>query len=291
MPQFPHLSLPGMRESCMRTSRHAGTWAIRAKNCLSMTIPDLDPNFPHSRWGDHWEQLKKEGFLHFESLHRRKDGALIPMDISVNYLSFGGREYNIGFALDISERKRAENELRLSYSLNKTIIDSVNDAISLIDVRDFTIVSANNVFLKNYGYSDQAEIAGKHCYEITHHRPDMCSAPDDICPFIETVKTKDHFSVDHVHYDRKGKKIFVEVSTSPIRDETGQCRTGRACPAKYNRTERGRGGFAGLRIEVPQSLQAIFHQHADIRARRPDPGGEPCLGRAVGVEARCDQRL
>lgn len=121
----------------------------------------------------------------------------------------------------LSERQRVENSLRRSYNLTKTIIDSMNDAISLIDIRNFTIVGVNNVFLKQYGYSEESEIVGKHCYEITHHRPDVCSPPDDICPLIETVRTQEHFAVDHIHYDRQGNRIYVEVSTSPIRDESG----------------------------------------------------------------------
>jgi PAS domain S-box-containing protein len=119
------------------------------------------------------------------------------------------------------ERRREENALKRSYTLTKTIIDSMNDAISLIDVRNFTIVGVNSMFLKQYGYSDVSELVGKHCYEITHRRPDVCSPPDDICPLLETVRTKDHFSVDHVHYGRQGEKIYVEVSTSPIKDEGG----------------------------------------------------------------------
>ncbi len=120
------------------------------------------------------------------------------------------------------ERNRAETLLNQYYQLNKTIIDSMNDAISLIDVRDFTLVAVNRVFLQNYGYSDESEVIGKHCYQITHHRSEVCSAPDDICPLIETVKTKEHFAVDHVHYDRGGEKIYVEVSTSPIKDVNGK---------------------------------------------------------------------
>jgi PAS domain S-box-containing protein len=121
----------------------------------------------------------------------------------------------------LAELKQAENSLRRSYDLVKTIIDSMNDAISLINVRDFTIAGVNNVFLKNYGYSDESEVIGKHCYEITHSRSDVCSPPDDICPLVETVKSREHFSADHIHYDRHGNSIHVEVSTSPIKDEVG----------------------------------------------------------------------
>lgn len=188
---------------------------------LGMAVYDIDPNFPASIWPAHWNELKTGGALHFETVHRKKDGTQMPVQVSTNFIAFGGREYTWGFALDISERKRAENELKHAFMLTKTIIDSVNDAISLIDVRDYTIVAVNNAFLKNYGYPDASEIAGKHCYAITHRRTDVCSPPDDICPLIETVKTKEHFTADHVHYDREGREIYVEVSTSPIRDEAG----------------------------------------------------------------------
>jgi PAS domain S-box-containing protein len=119
------------------------------------------------------------------------------------------------------ERKRTEQSLRLSFELTKTIINSMHDSISLLDVRDFRIIGVNSSFLKEYGYSDEAEVLGKHCYEITHHRSDVCAPPDDICPLIETVRSGRHFSVDHVHYGSGGEKKFVEVSTVPIKDEEG----------------------------------------------------------------------
>ena len=191
------------------------------KDLLAMKIFDLDPNVGVSAWDDRWTQLKKEGSLHFETLHTKKDGSMIPVEISINYFSFGGREYNWAFAQDISERKRADNSLRRAYSLTKTIIDSMNDAISLIDARDFRIISVNRVFLEEYGYSDESEVAGKHCYEINHYRSEICSPPDDICPLAQTVRTGEHVVVDHMHYGKQGEKIYVEVSTSPIRDETG----------------------------------------------------------------------
>ncbi len=188
---------------------------------LGMSIPDIDPDFPLPNWRDAWAELKQRGSLQFETRHRRKDGSIFPVEITANYVVFSGKEYNWAFAQDISVRKQTEKELRRTYYLTKTIIDSMNDAISLINVRDFTIASVNSVFLNQYGYSHESELRGKHCYEVTHHRPDVCSPPNDICPLIETVRTKEHFAVDHVHYGKQGEKIYVEVSTSPIKDENG----------------------------------------------------------------------
>ncbi len=102
--------------------------AYSQKELLEMTIPDLDPEVPMSAWNDIWARLKKIGSWRFESLHRKKDGTLIPVEISANYVSFGGREYDWAYSVDISERKRAENELTRSYELIKTTVDSMMKA-------------------------------------------------------------------------------------------------------------------------------------------------------------------
>ncbi len=119
------------------------------------------------------------------------------------------------------ERKKLESRLRRSCELTKAIIDNMNESLSLIDVRTFNIIAVNKTFLKEYGYSDESEVLGRSCYEITHHRTEVCAPPDDLCPLVETVTLGEHFSVEHTHYCKGGEKIYVEVSTAPIRNENG----------------------------------------------------------------------
>ena len=38
----------------------------------SMTVPDIDPNFPSEAWPAHWNELKQKGSLTFESKHWSK---------------------------------------------------------------------------------------------------------------------------------------------------------------------------------------------------------------------------
>jgi PAS domain S-box-containing protein len=121
----------------------------------------------------------------------------------------------------LREQREAELSLRRSYERTKTIIDSMNDAVSLLDVRDFSIIGVNSTFLKEYGYSDELEVVGKHCYEITHGRKNVCDEPNDVCPLAETVRSGRHEVAEHVHWSRTGERIFAEVSTLPIKDEQG----------------------------------------------------------------------
>lgn len=117
--------------------------------------------------------------------------------------------------------KGIEEDLIHSGEFLHTVLDSMNDALSIIDANTFRILGVNRVFLEQYGLKEQ-EVIGKSCYEITHHRTDPCSLPNDMCPLKETLKTGRHASAEHIHYLPGGEKVFVEVSTSPIRNSTGR---------------------------------------------------------------------
>jgi PAS domain S-box-containing protein len=79
---------------------------------LGMTVHDIGPQFLPETWHAHWEEVRRQGALTFESPHRRKDGSLFPTEIVANWVRFGGREFLCAFARDISERKQAEERLR-----------------------------------------------------------------------------------------------------------------------------------------------------------------------------------
>jgi len=77
---------------------------------LGMTIFDIDPEFPRERWPQHWAELQELGSMNFETRHRRKDGVILPVEVTTAYFKYGGEEYNVGFARDITDRKKAEVE-------------------------------------------------------------------------------------------------------------------------------------------------------------------------------------
>ncbi len=83
---------------------------------LSMKIQEINPDFPPERWPAHWEALRRRRTFSAESKHRAKDGRLIPVEVTANYIEFDGKEYNCASARDITERKRAEEESRLLQS-------------------------------------------------------------------------------------------------------------------------------------------------------------------------------
>ena len=78
---------------------------------LTLSVLDIDPDFSSDRWENVWKALRENGRLTIETKHRTRDGRVIPVEVMANYLAFGGREIDCAFARDISERKRAEEDL------------------------------------------------------------------------------------------------------------------------------------------------------------------------------------
>ena len=59
------------------------------------------------------KELGRAGVMTMESVHQRKDGSLFPLETSMCLLTVGGRVLVMGIDRDITDRKRAEDELKL----------------------------------------------------------------------------------------------------------------------------------------------------------------------------------
>ena len=76
-----------------------------------MTVHDINPEFEADRWPSFWADMRRRGRDSFESLHRAKDGRLIPIEVSVMFIQYNQVECHCAFVRDISERKQAEQAL------------------------------------------------------------------------------------------------------------------------------------------------------------------------------------
>jgi len=118
-----------------------------------------------------------------------------------------------GIARDVTEGKRAEEEINRVAQEWKTTFDSITDLIAIQD-KDFKLIRVNKA------YSDvlkkkPKELIGKACYEVIHGTKEPW--PD--CPVRQARETK-KTSVTEFFEPRLG--IHLEVQASPILGENGE---------------------------------------------------------------------
>jgi PAS domain S-box-containing protein len=81
---------------------------------LTMSVSDVVPEYPRDIWDSHWDDLKREGSMHFETVSRNRDGREFPVEVTANYINIDGVEYNCAIVRDITDRKRSEDSLKKS---------------------------------------------------------------------------------------------------------------------------------------------------------------------------------
>ncbi|MBN1424081.1 PAS domain S-box protein [Candidatus Fermentibacteria bacterium] len=85
--------------------------------------------------------------------HRRKDGALITVVASSHDIPYQGRMARIAVITDITERKQAEDALRVSEQKFMKAFHATPDAIVISRVSDGVLLDVNEVFLRYTGHT------------------------------------------------------------------------------------------------------------------------------------------
>jgi PAS domain S-box-containing protein len=80
---------------------------------LNMHVYDFEITLPDTfSWKEHVKEVQKEGNLFFEGKHKRKDGTIFPVEVSIKLLEYRNKSHIVAIVRDITERKNAEEMSR-----------------------------------------------------------------------------------------------------------------------------------------------------------------------------------
>jgi PAS domain S-box-containing protein len=179
---------------------------------LSLSIPDVDPNYSKEGWGEFWEGFKPRGSITIESRYRTKQARVFPVEVNANYLEFDGNEYSFACVRDITERKEAEDALILERDKLEVVTQNIGAGLTIIS-RDYQIVWANKVTRDVYG-----DVVGRKCFEACNGLPVVCPH----CGVREIFESgKNRVVCEQWGKNVQGNPVCVEIVATPIRDKDG----------------------------------------------------------------------
>jgi PAS domain S-box-containing protein len=184
---------------------------------LSITVHDIDPDYSAEIWPEFWKKLKQSGSLTFESCHRTKEGKVFPVEITATFFEHNGKEYHCGFAHDITERKRAEEALRVSLEKYRIFFESFPLGITISD-KSGKIIEGNRQSEQLLGITREAHAQRRiDSKEWQIIRKDGTPMPVD--EYASTRALRENRLIENVEMGivkDKGEITWINVTAAPI---------------------------------------------------------------------------
>jgi PAS domain S-box-containing protein len=146
-----------------------------------------------------------------ETVRKRKDGTIINVSIIGAPILIAGQQVAV-YAIyrDISERKRADEELRVSAEKWQTTFNSITDIVSVISM-DHTFLEINKAGCESLGL-ERKDIIGNKCYELVHNLHNPLTG----CPCSLTMQSK-KMEMNEVFENGR----YYQLTAWPILDADG----------------------------------------------------------------------
>ncbi len=184
---------------------------------IGLTWKDLTPIRHHRLDTRRHEAARRTGKVQgYEKELIRKDGSLVPVSIFIHAVA-GDRDgvpIHFAFIRDISDRKQAEERLRVEKAYWERLFQSAPDAIAIESFGDLKVVNVNDRFCEFFGYSRE-ETLGKKLNDLVvpeslkgeGERLDLRAAEDWEAAPIETRRCR-----------KDGTLVDVAIQSVLIRD-------------------------------------------------------------------------
>jgi PAS domain S-box-containing protein len=183
-----------------------------------LTALDIKPEFTREKFEALIQPLRerKQSQLVFETVHKRKDGSLYPVEVLLQVSTTEELPLFVAIIQDISQRKESENLVKELHRKNELILNSAGEGIYGLDLEGNTTF-VNPAASEMLGYSAE-ELIGKPQHILIHHsRPDGTPYPREECHIYASIEDGlVHTEENEVFWKKNGNSFPVRYVSKPI---------------------------------------------------------------------------
>ena len=194
---------------------------------LQMYVSDIEYVESSDDVKTHINLTKSLGFDRFESQHRRKDGRIIDLEVSLQFESQHG--FVFAFFRDITQRKKTEKELLDAQLLYESFVENIPAGVFRKDYSG-RFIFVNSKFCQNKGLTRE-EILGKTAIELAHYL--MKNEAFDDSKYHQSLfesdqhhqtimKTGEPMVVEEVYPQSDGSVEYLHVTKTPVYSGVGE---------------------------------------------------------------------
>jgi diguanylate cyclase (GGDEF)-like protein/PAS domain S-box-containing protein len=149
---------------------------------------------------------------------KRKNGSIFYADVAASLVQIGGKPFLLGIFRDITERKKAEEELRKSEERFRALAETTSDMIWEVG-KNGVYTYINQKIKSSLGYDPREMIGKKTPFDVMTPE-DKVRAGEIFRAIAESQKPFANLENWNLHKD--GRKVLLETSGVPIFDSQGQ---------------------------------------------------------------------
>lgn len=164
------------------------------------------------------QTLAREGQVVFETIHKRKDGVRMPVEVNVRRTTFRGAPAEVGVIRDISARRQAEAELDKQRQLLLTLINTLPELVYVKDAQ-------HRILLANTSLARHLNVATP---DALRHRTDHDFFPAGVADKYTAVEQSVMRSGQPLIAQEEqvvfpnGATEWLSTTKAPLRDSDGR---------------------------------------------------------------------
>jgi PAS domain S-box-containing protein len=186
---------------------------------LGGPLPVIPPGWEGQRGELRARLLAGETFADLETVRTRKDG--VPLDVSISAAPVRGADGRVVGAMaevaDVSERKRAQEELRRERDFISAVLDTASTLVIVTD-REGRFVRFNQACERLTGYTFE-EVKGKPFWDLfidPKEAPQVRAAVEKVWAGVFPSENENHWIL------RDGSRRMIAWSNTVLHDESGE---------------------------------------------------------------------